>query len=1402
MFSHCGHYPDVPDDDDDDDDDLIIRLAGTVMGSSVKAVSLKWLRTCMEVQSHVPEVIISNKGLSSLLAGPFQIASVQQPALSMIKEDIDRKAIIIGVATGHKDAGCGINKMDHHPLQALAAPRRLSCDQADAGCGINNTAVPITMAIMATSRNKYPGHHSKSCSSAEEAAVPAGKAEQLFCSTDPQADKQRAASDNIQLIIGNEERGVFGCKTFVAAMPNTEAEFPSLNQPALLTHQYDIYTSAITSERQEASIVIASPQPPPARLLLPVSLPDEQMQQLHTTEQPDGSGRPSAFTKQVMLEAHHACIGAMVDQLTAAAAASADIMMMGSGTASREGKFDEHRLGRLPPSGADDGHHCVPPSGDDDGPHCVPPGADDGHHCGLLATFSKAATSNLLHSSGLVVPPAVTSNLLHSSGLVVPPATAAATGDFHNNQNPIQPEAELLKQPHKQSTSTMNDDHNSHHCTAPQLCLVIKDLIAAATMKAPFKGLHNTALCSSRTAAAAAAARNNASSDMEDPFDLPSQSPPLLRNYDTATGQPVPTSAFTACPEDDQTNQTPTMFQHIPNPNVVAPQHTLLPALPCSSTGRHPTPCSSHKRKARRPVRKLTPVKSSALHSLGANRTSRAMSDVPSEAAVEAAAGVAGGDEAASSHNSSHSTAAAHNVEQAASAAVVTAAVSSVPAEAASAAPHIVAAAPAACRASEPIAPVMKGRQDDAVASAAVTKLQCNYVVKAAVDEPGFSAAALPELITVTDQKHIAALMAHQQTSTTTADDAAGTIMPQPRQAAGIVSAKKRKLQKVVAVDVDAINTTTTIQRRHLGADTAAAAAVSIGQHVCRSEEEFGDDIIDCIDNRGSSGHGFVGTITNAALRSRSRKRIRRNPQALTGGGRLSAAAAATTAAAAAPSITEAAPRRLRLLQLVPPRDDDDTTNSTASIDQDATKQQPAAAPAVCDDYHEGSRGGGGGEVGCHNTCMIMRPAADIIHGHHYTCRQHSHQNQQVFMFSGVPARERSYLTSKLARLKATVMDGGKWTPRVTTVLTGSDSLMRRSDKLVCAMAAGCWVLNEQYILDCLQVQKSLLPPDSYELVSLCSSSTSSSTITAGQALLSVISTATDVTDAADGGTLCLSSSLSLAAVAADATAPAAADGTLSLAADATAVAPAAADGTPLSLAADATADATAPAAADGTLSLAADATARPAASVDGTTHVTHVLLSAAKATTGNTKSGTVCISSGAPGHWRRRRQALGKGAFSGLRVAIIGKLPAPMDAAACQLLLQAGGADRVVIIPTRHLTSSSRGSQQALASTLSSHNIMLAVVSPEMMTGCSNNSSRSSYSSSSTSSQNKSILSTLYHLHSVYRVWCVTSQYLVEWVAQPWSSLEPYYLALRGEITTIAISDELDALEKTRGTT
>ena len=74
------------------------------------------------------------------------------------------------------------------------------------------------------------------------------------------------------------------------------------------------------------------------------------------------------------------------------------------------------------------------------------------------------------------------------------------------------------------------------------------------------------------------------------------------------------------------------------------------------------------------------------------------------------------------------------------------------------------------------------------------------------------------------------------------------------------------------------------------------------------------------------------------------------------------------------------------------------------------------------------------------------------------------HNLSPVFMLSGISSEDRAHIKRNLSLLKGRVIVSGEWEPSATAVLMRG---LRRSDKVVCAMAAGCWLLDEtSYIRD------------------------------------------------------------------------------------------------------------------------------------------------------------------------------------------------------------------------------------------------------------------------------------------------------------------------------------------------
>ena len=68
-----------------------------------------------------------------------------------------------------------------------------------------------------------------------------------------------------------------------------------------------------------------------------------------------------------------------------------------------------------------------------------------------------------------------------------------------------------------------------------------------------------------------------------------------------------------------------------------------------------------------------------------------------------------------------------------------------------------------------------------------------------------------------------------------------------------------------------------------------------------------------------------------------------------------------------------------------------------------------------------------------------------------------------MFQLSGYSAKERDAARTQLEGLGGRVVVQGEWAAGASCVLMRG---LRRSDKVVCAMAAGCWLLDETFLKD------------------------------------------------------------------------------------------------------------------------------------------------------------------------------------------------------------------------------------------------------------------------------------------------------------------------------------------------
>ena len=103
----------------------------------------------------------------------------------------------------------------------------------------------------------------------------------------------------------------------------------------------------------------------------------------------------------------------------------------------------------------------------------------------------------------------------------------------------------------------------------------------------------------------------------------------------------------------------------------------------------------------------------------------------------------------------------------------------------------------------------------------------------------------------------------------------------------------------------------------------------------------------------------------------------------------------------------------------------------------------------------------------CRSASRAPEPAAlaKVVDAEPPSCTLHASRTPSlVFMLSGIPSDERASVKKQLGLLKGRVVVSGEWEPGVKAVLMRG---LRRSDKVVCAMAAGCWLLDEpSYIKD------------------------------------------------------------------------------------------------------------------------------------------------------------------------------------------------------------------------------------------------------------------------------------------------------------------------------------------------
>ncbi|KAL6749002.1 hypothetical protein V8C86DRAFT_2862130, partial [Haematococcus lacustris] len=139
----------------------------------------------------------------------------------------------------------------------------------------------------------------------------------------------------------------------------------------------------------------------------------------------------------------------------------------------------------------------------------------------------------------------------------------------------------------------------------------------------------------------------------------------------------------------------------------------------------------------------------------------------------------------------------------------------------------------------------------------------------------------------------------------------------------------------------------------------------------------------------------------------------------------------------------------------------------------------------------------------------------------------------------------------------------------------------------------------------------------------------------------------------------------------------------------------------------------------------------------------------------------------GAAPHWRQHRVSTGSGAFAGLRVVLLGSLPPPLDRAAVQLMLQAGGGEVMAVAGTAAALPSLT---PLLTGDSKPH---LAVVDPAKQ------------------QPDRLVTAAL-----EAGVTCVAPAYLVEWVAQPSCCPLPPATYLHGSRP----GPELQRLEEDRG--
>ncbi|KAJ9516749.1 hypothetical protein QJQ45_027159, partial [Haematococcus lacustris] len=139
----------------------------------------------------------------------------------------------------------------------------------------------------------------------------------------------------------------------------------------------------------------------------------------------------------------------------------------------------------------------------------------------------------------------------------------------------------------------------------------------------------------------------------------------------------------------------------------------------------------------------------------------------------------------------------------------------------------------------------------------------------------------------------------------------------------------------------------------------------------------------------------------------------------------------------------------------------------------------------------------------------------------------------------------------------------------------------------------------------------------------------------------------------------------------------------------------------------------------------------------------------------------------GAAPHWRQHRVSTGSGAFAGLRVVLLGSLPPPLDRAAVQLMLQAGGGEVMAVAGTAAALPSLT---PLLTGDSKPH---LAVVDPAKQ------------------QPDRLVAAAL-----EAGVTCVAPAYLVEWVAQPSCCPLPPATYLHGSRP----GPELQRLEEDRG--